>query len=467
MRAQLPIIKGEKVADNADYRDALLVNYTAVYKPVRGANGYILSHPGLASHATGLGKDRGGIWNERLGEHFRISGTDLITLSSTGEVESLGTIPGSKRASLAYSFNSQSIVADGRWYLSDGNTVTQITDPDLGTPIDHTWIDSYYFFTDGEFLYHTNITDETQIDPLQFATSEMSPDPTLAVDKTSDNQVIVFDRYSTGYFENVATDNFAFRWIKGKSIKCGIVGTHCETEMNGIFYILGGGKEEAPSIHMISAGTYNSIASREVDKILAEYNEDELSTAVLETRVEDRDKFILVRLPRDTLLFNQTIATKVGIDAAWTILKSGTGDNPWRAVNGVYDPRVSCWVYGDLTTSDIACLDNTVSTQYGDKVEGIFFTPLVDLEGASIDAFEVDILPGHQFNMEDVTAAVSLTYNGVTYGKEWWTLIGEKNVYDTRFIIRRLGYVRDFVGAKVRTVSAERLAFSMMVIDYG
>lgn len=467
MKAQLPIIKGEKVADNADYRDALLVNYTAVYKPVRGSNGYILSHPGLTSLATGLGVDRGAIWNERQGEHFRISGTNLITLSPTGTVTDIGTIPGSDQASLAYSFTTQSIVANGRWYLYDGTDLTQITGTAVGTPIDHTWIDGVYFFTDGENLYHTETLDETEIAPLNFATSEFSPDPTLAVDKTSENQVIVFNRYTTEWFENVATDNFGWRRIKGKAVKCGIVGTHAETEMVGVFYVIGGGKEESPSVHMISGGSYKSIASREVDKVLAEYTEDELSTAVLETRVQDRDRFILVRLLRDTLIFNQTIAEKVGIDSAWSILRTGTGNGIWRAANGVYDPRIPCWVYGDSTDSSIACLDNEVATQYGEKVEGIFFTPLVNVDSASIDQFEVDILPGHQVNLEDVTAAVSLTYNGVTYGKEWWALIGEKNVYDTRFIVRRLGYVRDYVGGKVRTVSAERLAFSMMVMDYG
>ena len=71
-----------------------------------------------------------------------------------------------------------------------------------------------------------------------------------------------------------------------------MVGTHCETEMNGVFYILGSGREESISIHLISSGQYKSIASREIDKIIATYTEDQLSTAILETRVQDKDMFI-------------------------------------------------------------------------------------------------------------------------------------------------------------------------------
>ena len=52
---QAPIMRGDHVSDETDYRDSLPVNYTVVTKEVRGAKGYLLSHPGLASHATGEG----------------------------------------------------------------------------------------------------------------------------------------------------------------------------------------------------------------------------------------------------------------------------------------------------------------------------------------------------------------------------------------------------------------------------
>lgn len=466
-QVQAPIIKGDAVDTNADYRDALLVNMLAVLRPIRGASGYILSHPGLVELGQGSGIDRAGIWNERLQEHLRVSGTDLISLSTSGTATTIGTISGTDRPSLAYSFNTQAIVADGKMWLYDGSTLSPVTDVNLGNPIDITWIDGYYFLTDGEFLYHTDLTDESSIDPLQTRTSEFSPDPTLAVDKTSDNQVIVFNRYSTEYFENVATENFAFRRIKGKALKAGIVGTHCETELNGTFFILGGGKEESPSIHFLTSGTYQSVATREIDKILASYSESELSEAVLETRVEDRDQFIVVRLPRQTLLYNHTIAKSMGLSSAWTIVKSQVvTDGAWRGVNGVYDPRIPCWVYGDNLDATIGCLDNSVASQYGEDVESIFYTPLIPIENASVNQIEIDTLPGHQIDPDKVTIAVSFTYDGVTHQKEYWNLESEQFEYDQRFIIRRLGYVRNFIGFKGRAVTGERLAFSLLRIDY-
>lgn len=467
MRTLLNLIRGDSIGVETDYRDNLPVNMTAVAHAVRGAKGYMISHRGLTQLGTGSGRDRGGIWNERMSSHYRVSGGRLLDVAVDGATTELGTITGTKRVSLTYSFNTQAIVADGKMWLLDGTTLTQVTDPDLGNPIDITWIDGYYLLTDGENIYHTDINDETSIDPLKFSTAEFSPDPTLAVDKTSDNQWIVFGRYSIEYFENVASTNFAWRRIPGKALKAGVVGTHCETELEGTFYILGGGEEESPSVHQISAGRYTSIATREVDKVVATYTETELADAVLETRSEDKDRFILVRLPRDTLLFNATIAAVFGIEFAWTIVSTGLSGGPWRAANGVYDPRSSKWVYGDVTDNTIGELDDSTGAQYGERVESILYTPLANLESASIDEIELDTIPGHQAVREEVTAAVSLTYDGVTFGKEFWLRYGEQFEYNQRFIAYRLGYVRNFVGLKFRIAARERLAFSLCRIEYG
>jgi len=469
---RLNIIKGDKVASNADYRDALPENMIAVQKDILGANGYMISHPGLSLFAIGEGIDRGGFWNERFNKHFRVSHQSLIEVKQDGTTDFLGTISGDRRVSMADSFNTQAVVADGKMWLYDNLTLNQVTDPNLGNPIDITWIDGYYFMTDGEYLFHTDLNDESSIDPLKFATAEFSPDKTLAVEKTSDNQVIVFGRYSIEYFRNSASDNFAFSRLQGKAQKIGVMGTQAETELDGRFFILGGAKEESPSVHMVQAGSSQSIATREIDKVIATYTESELVDAVLETRTEERDQFILVRLPDHTLLYNHTIAKSLGLASAWTIIKTPVQDkgypfkNRWRGANGVFDPRVAKWIYGDIVNSNIGMLDNTIASQYGEQVEAILYTPFLNIESASIDDFELDTVPGHNINIDNVTVSISLTYDGITYSKEWFKLYGMKADYNTRFILRRLGYVRDYVGFKIRCVSTDRVNFAGLNLRY-
>jgi hypothetical protein len=284
---------------------------------------------------------------------------------------------------------------------------------------------------------------------------------------TQDNKVIVFGRYTTEYFVNVATDDFAFERVQGRAVKLGIVGTHGKCEVLDTWFLLGGRKEEAVSIHQLGVGAAKKVATREVDKVIGEYSETELSTAVLESYEEDGYSHLIVHLPRHTLKMNVTMAQSSGIDHAWSIIKSDVlGDDQWRGKHGVFDARLGHWYYGDKIDGRIGKLDNTTALQYGDISEWLLFTPYGYIEGASIDELEVETVPGFN-DAGDATVLVSLTYNGVTYGHEYTMQYGRPNDYGVRFIRYRFGYVRDWFSFKFRGATRSRMAFSRAKIAYG
>ncbi len=462
----ITLIKGDRISEG-DYRDSLPVNMYAVAREIRGSNGYLINQPGISEFGTTLGVDRGGFYAERFSTHFRVTGEKLIEVSMSGDITEIGDITGSLQAQLDQSFNNFVVVADGKcWYYNPSDGFRQITDPNIGNPIDVCYIDGYFFFTDGATLYHTTLADQEVIEPLDFLTSIFSPDPVFSVKKTKDNQVITFGRYSTEWFANVGSENFAFQRLPGKAIKAGIVATQCQTEMDGIYFILGGRKEESPSIHAVSGGSIQTVATREVAKIIDQYTEEELKTASLESRVEDGYMFMHINLPNETLMYNHTIAKKLGVDNAWSILKTSVTDqNGWVGINGIFDPRISKWLYGDRFSPRIGELDNTISTLYGEKVECKFYSPMITLDDMSIDKIEIKTISG--FTVEEATMAISLSYDGETYGKEWFNLYGNKNQRGYRFIARRMGYVRDYVGFKFRAVTPSRLAIGALEVTYG
>lgn len=466
-KLQLTFIKGDKMGSETDYRDSLPINMTAVMKPLFGAAGYMIQQPGLVKYSDTVGADRGGLWNERQINHYRVSGGKFISVADDGVVTELGDISGSDNVLLPYSFNTQAIIADGRMWLYDTtNGFREITDQDLGDPIDGVWIDGYYFLTDGEFIYHTDITDESSIDPLKFATAEFSPDPSNGLLKTNDNKVMVFGRYSTEYFINVAAENFAFQRVPTRAVKAGIVGTHCKAEMSGGVYILGGRKEESVSVHVLGVGSVQKVASREVDKVIGRYKETELTDVVLEARVEDGYYYLLVHLPNETLMLNETIAKSQGVDQAWTILSSGDLDTNYQAIHGIYEPRKGVWVYGDKKEARLGVLDDNAATQYDEKVSWLLNTPYIYLESASIDEVEIETVPG--FNATtDNNVFISLTYDGVSTTREEPISYGNKNEFQQRFIRYRLGYVRDWFSIRLRGKSDTRVAFSRGFISYG
>jgi hypothetical protein len=468
MLTPINLIKGDKVATNTDYRDAIPVNMTAVAKPILGAAGYMLQEPGLTQFGTAFAYDRGANYNERFEMHFRTSGGRFCSISAGGVPTILGTIDGSNQCSLPYSFNTQGLVSNGRFFLySPTGGFSEITDPDLGSPIDCVWIDGYYFFTDGEYLFHTDINNETAIDPLKFATSEFSPDPTWGVGKTSDNKVIVFNRFTTEYFVNAAQENFAFQRVATRAIKIGIIGTHCKTEVADTWFIMGGRKEESISVHQLGVGSANKIATREVDKIIGLYSEEDLRSTVLESYSEDGYDYMLVHLPNHVLKFNYTLAKSQGIDFAWSILKTDVlGDAPWRAKNGIFEPRVGYWVFGDKIDSRLGKLDSDTALQYGEIVEWLLFTPFMYLEDNSIDQFSIQTIPGFTAT-NDATVFLSLTYNGITYGHEVTINYGAPANYGQRFEINRLGYVDNWFAFKLRGATRSRMAFATAWIDHG
>jgi hypothetical protein len=464
---QLPLIKGDRT-ENLDYRSNLLVNFTAVVRSIKGDQGYILTHDGLTEFAQTNGKARGGTYNARFEEHYRVSGDVFEKVAADGTITNLGATPGDFTCSFASSFLTQAILTDGKLYYWDSVSLTQVIDPELGAPIDITQFNQIYVMTDGEFLFHTDISNEESISPLKYSSSEFSSDKILAVARNAQNQVLAFNRFSIEWFffdPTVPTGTSVLQVIPNKTSTIGIVGTHCKTLLEELFFILGSRKEEAPSIHVIKGAQDQNVSTREIDKIIGEYTETQLKNVYMESRVVDRDKFVIVHLPNETLLYNHTVAQKIGVEAAWTYVKSGVEtDEVWRAKFGVFDPKAAKWIYGDILENKLGYLDHTTAGQYGEQVEYTCYSPIVaGFETLSIDEFEIDTIAGYAKGT--LTAALSTSYDGVTYTPEYWFEISKENNYSTRYILRNLGYVRDEFNYKIRLVSTDKMAFSGLNVE--
>jgi len=469
----ITFIKGDTSGSETDYRDLLPTNMTGIVRPEFGADGYMLETPGLTEFGAGDGIDRGGVWNERLQNHFRVSGNQFIEVNAAGSKTDLGSILGADTATLKgfYSFETQGIIADEKFFLFDPvGGFRQVTDPDVKLPIDGVWIDGYYCLTDGEFLYHTEIVAGTPVEdsiaPLALATAEFSPDPTLGVGKTVDNKWIVFNRYSIEFLRNVGGTTFAFQRLDARALKIGLVATHAKAEMKDVWYFMGGRKDEAISVHAMGGGGSQRIASREVEKLIAQYSELELEDVVMETYEMSAYSYLILHLPRETLLFNETLSQTVGSEYAWSLLTTGLAQGTWIAKHGVFEPRVNEWIYGDKTDDKLAFLDENSAEQYGEIQEWYLNTPFIYLEAQSIDEFGIEILPGFT-TTKDATVFISTTADGVFYGQEKTMDYGGPSSYMNRFITYRLCYVRDWFSIRLRGASRSRMVFSRAWIKHG
>ena len=454
---RLPLIKGTRADENAEWRDSLPKNMVGFFQEIAGAPGYLRTSDGLTEFASGFGVDRGGIWSERFNKHFRLSADRFVEVSQFGVVDDLGdptTIPGSDQATFENSFNSVAFVADGDYWRWDGSTLSNITKPvGAGDFLDMTWIDGYYIFTDGENLWNTTLADEEAFGANERAGSDFAPDSIVAVDKTTDNKLIVFNRYTTERFYNNAGPSFPFARIPNAAIPIGIVGTHAKASIgDGAWVVFGGSKEYSPSFYLLT-NSYQNISTKEIDAIIDTYSDFELVSMRIEFRDTRDQSLVICHLPRHTLVYDLTMSSKGGehIWYQWT-----SGDVPWRAINGVYDPRnvddsASSWIYGDRLNETIGKLDTTVCTQYGERVQWECRTPLVKI-GTTVREMEVLTAPGHGPS-ENPQVFVSTTKDGVIYTTDVMISQGGTGEYQKRLIARRLGDYPNLFGLRLRGFS--------------
>lgn len=466
--ASIPFIKGDKVDNNVDFRDALPVNYYAVLRNIYGEDGYMLNYYGLSLLGNGEGRSRGSIWVEReeIKGHYRVSGQALLLVNTDGSTDNLGVISGSDQVSMTYSLINLAIVADKKlYYYNKTDGLREITSSVVGDPIDIVWADFKFILTDGEFLYQTTAASEEVFDPVEFSGSDFQPDGIVGVGLNDDNELIAFNKLTTEYFVNIGSENFVYTRIQQKAVKTGLVGTHAKAELSDKWYGLTRRSNTQPQFSIIQSGSSDVISTREIDKLLSNYSDTELSKTVVEVFTKDNITWVLAHLPNLTLAYNETVATSYGVSMAWSILKSDVyGDATYRAKDLTFDPRTSKWCIGDKLNGNIGFLDDSKCTHYGDIVEGLIYTVAIEAPTLSIDELSLKTIPGISPD-DDATVFISRTDDLRIFTPEYIAKYGTKFDYNKNFTVRNLGYVRSHTGFKIRTASRSRMAFCRFNIE--
>ncbi len=309
---QIPILNGIYTDNGPDFRTSYPVNMVPVPKNSGISSGFLRPGDGIVGNGSGPGVDRGGInWN---GICYRVMGTKLVTVSSNGAVTVLGDVggPSNTLVSMDYSFDRLAIASGGRlYYWNNTLGLVQVTDPDLGLVLDVVWVDGYFMTTDGTSLVITELTDPTQVNPLKYGSSEVDPDPVVALLKLR-NEVYALNRNTIEVFDNVGGDFFPFQRIDGAQIQKGVIGTFgCCVFMETVAFI-GSGRNEAPGIYMGANATATKVSTQEIDEILLQYTEAQLATVKLEARNDKAHQHLYIHLPDRTLVYDAAASDALG-----------------------------------------------------------------------------------------------------------------------------------------------------------
>lgn len=455
---QIALLNGIYTDTAGDFRSAYPRNLYPIPKAQGISEGYLRPAEGLVTFGTGPGTDRGGInWN---GAHYRVMGTKLVSVSATGVVATLGDVGGTGIVTLAYSFDRLAIASGGNLFYWNG-TLTQVTDPDLGTVNAVTWVDGYFITTDGENIVVTELSDPTQVNPLKYGAAESDPDPIVAL-LNPRNELTAVGRYSIESFENIGGEFFPFQRIDGARISKGAVsGTACCIFQDAVA-MLGSGRNEPASIYLAYQGSANKIATREIETILEGYTEADLASSIVEARQTKVQQLLYVHLPDQTLVYDAASSAAISTPVWFTLTTSVIGRAIYRARNWVY--AYGRWVFGDPLSANLGTVSDSVSSHYG-AVNGWDFTTAAlyaDGKGAILSEMELVALPGRVNMTANPVIWTSYSVDGITYSTEMPISTGGIGQYEKRLVWRRQGFFKNWRTQRFRGTSDSHLSMARL-----
>lgn len=455
---EIPILSGIYTDAGPSLRTSYPVNLYPVPKTQGVSSSFLKPADGIVASGSGPGIDRGAInWR---GICYRVLGTSLCTVSAAGVVTVLGDVggPTSQLVTMDYSFDRLAIASGGRLYYWNGSTLTQVTDPDLGTVVDVVWVDGYFMTTDGNYLVVTELTDPTQVNPLKYGSSEVDPDPVVALLKLR-NEIHALNRNTIEVFDNVGGDFFPFSRIDGAQIQKGCVGTQACCVFVETVAFLGSGRNEAPGIYLGANATAKKVSTQEVDQLLLTYSEAQLALTKLEARNDKTHQHLYVHLPDRTLVYDAA-ASAVLEQPIWFCLTSTlTGFSQYRARSFVW--AYDQWLVGDPASSAVGYLDETIGSHWGAQVRWEFATTILYNESRRAIFYQLELvaLTGRVAIDKDPRISTSYSFDGLSWSQDKAIAVGTIGATRKRLVWFQQGMMQLWRIQRFRGDSDAHLSF--------
>jgi hypothetical protein len=455
---QIPILNGIYADSSPQLRTAYPVNLVPVPKKSGISNGFLRPGDGLVQNGTGPGIDRGGInWRDEL---YRVMGTKLVLVGRDGTVTTLGDVGGpvDEMVTMDYGFGRLAIASGGRLYYWDEVSLVQVTDPDLGIVLDVVWVDGYFMTTDGDSLVVTELSDPTQINPLKYGSSEVDPDPVVALLKLR-NEVYALNRNTIEVFDNVGGEFFPFARIPGAQITRGVVGTQaCCTYLDAIAF-LGSSRNQPPGIFLGVNARSDKISTQEIDNLLLEYTEAELSVVKLESRNDRSHQFLYVHLPDRAVVYDAAASQDLGEPVWFTLTSSLTEYSQYRGKNMVW--AYDKWLIGDTQSPLLGFFVQDISTHWEQIVYWEFGTMIVYNEGNGVIFNELELvsLTGSVALGSNPTITTSYSTDGMSFSQERAVKVGTTGSTKKRLVWFQQGHMRNFRIQRFKGNSQAHLSF--------
>lgn len=439
-----PILGSSYVARSVNAADNRMVNLYPEAIPEGGKEaGFLSRAPGLRLLGTaGVGPCRG-MW--QFGSYgYVVSGDKLYRIDSMWTATELGTVTGSGPVSMSDN-GTQLFVAcnpDAFIYNVSTNSFQQIVDPDFPGAVTVGYIDGYFVFNapNSQQFYVTAILDGTDIDALDFASAEGSPDGlvSLIVDH---REVWLFGTNSVEVWYDAGTPDFPLARIQGAFNEIGCAATYSVAKLdNGLFW-LGADARGQGVVYRANGYTGQRVSTHAVEWQIQQYGS--LSDAIGYTYQQDGHAFYVLNFPSANATWVYDVATNSWHERAGFAYGRFTRHrgNCQMAFN-------SQIVIGDYESGNFYAFDMEVYSDNGDIQKWLrswraLPTGQNNLKRTAQHSLQLDCQTGVGITTgQGSDPQVMLRWSddgGHTWSSEHWRSMGKIGEYGYRTIWRRLG----------------------------
>lgn len=330
-----PILGSAYVARSVNAAANRMINLFPEIIPEGGIEPAFLQRcPGLQLQKTiGTGPIRG-LWaHQTRGEDFYVvSGFEVYKMNSlNGTPIKLGNVTGTGPVSIADNGTQIFFACNPDAYIYDesNDTFTQITDPDFPGAVTVGYLDGYFVFNEpnSQRIWVTQLYDGFQIDPLDFASAEGSPDGVVGV-FVDHRECWVFGTDSTEVWYNAGNADFPLSPIQGAFNEIGCVAPHSIAKMDNTVFWLGADARGQGIIYRAVGYNAQRVSTHAIEWRIQNYLD--MTDAVAYTYQQDGHAFYVISFPSadETWVFDAATG-------AWHQRSSYTA----RAVTeGAFDP---------------------------------------------------------------------------------------------------------------------------------
>ena len=443
-----PILGASYVTRSVNAADSRMVNMFPEVIPEGGLEPAFLQRaPGLAFLQTvGTGPIRG-LWAHQTNgsDFYVVSGNAVYKLTSTTATPTLlGSVNGTGPVSIADN-GTQIVFAcnpDAFVYNETLGTFAQIVDPDFPGAQMVAYLDGYFVFNqpNSQLIWVTQLLDGTQIDPLDFASAEGSPDGVVAL-IVDHRELWVFGTDSTEVWYDAGLADFPLARIQGAFNEIGCVAPYSVAKMDNSLFWLGTDARGQGIVYRANGYTGSRVSTHAVEWQIQQYAT--ISDAVAYTYQQDGHSFYVLNFPTANTTWVFDAATQAWHERAGLVNGLFVRQRANNQCNFLGTIVVGDFENGNIYALDLDTFEDNGSPQRWLRSWRALPTGQNNFKRTAQHSLQLTCETGVGLATgQGSDPQVMLEWSddgGHTWSNEHWASMGAIGGYSTRVIWRRLG----------------------------